>query len=64
MLMTREGKGVGEVGRFLKRSPSTISREADRDLGFETDYDATLAGEQAIRLRIKPRKESKLVVGA
>ena len=63
MLMTREGKGVREVGRFLKRSPSTISRETDRDLGAGSDYDASLAGAQAIRLRAKPRKELKLVVG-
>ncbi len=63
MLMTREGKGVREVGRFLKGSPSTISRETDRDLGAESDYDASLAGEQAIRLRAKPRQALKLVVG-
>ena len=47
----------------MNRSPSTISREADRDLGFETDYDATLAGEHAYLLRIKPRKGLKLVIG-
>jgi IS30 family transposase len=63
MLMIRDGKGVREVGRFLKRSPSTILREADRNLGTESEYDASLAGEQAIRLRIKPRKALKLVVG-
>ncbi len=63
MLMTREGKGVREVGRFLNRSPSTISRETDRDFGVETDYDASLAGAQASLLRIKPRKGWKLVVG-
>ena len=27
MLMQREGNGLREMGRFLKRSPSTISRE-------------------------------------
>jgi len=27
MLMTREGKGVREVGRFLKRSPSTSTAQ-------------------------------------
>ena len=63
MLMTREGKGVREVGRFLNRSPSTISRETDRDLGVESDYEASLAGEQASLLRIKPRKGLKLVIG-
>jgi len=63
MLMTREGKGVREVGRFLNRSPSTISRETDRDFGVKTDYDASLAGAQASLLRIKPRKGLKLVVG-
>lgn len=62
MLMTREGKGVREVGRFLNRSPSTILRETDRDFGVETDYDASLAGAQASLLRIKPRKGLKLVV--
>lgn len=30
MLMTREEKGAREVGRFLKRSPSTITRETAR----------------------------------
>ena len=63
MVMTRDGKGVREVGRFLKRSPSTISRETDRNLGSDFDYDATLAGAQAIGLRTKPRKALKLVVG-
>lgn len=63
MLMTRDGKGVREVGRFLKRSPSTISRETDRDLGSESGYDASLAGEQAIQLRVKPRQTLKLMVG-
>jgi transposase, IS30 family len=63
MLMTRDGKSVREVGRFLKRSPSTISRETDRDLGPESAYDATLAGEHASRLRIKRRQALKLVVG-
>jgi len=63
MLMTRDGKGVREVGRFLKRSPSTISRETDRDLGSEPAYDATLAGEHANRLRVKRRQALKLVVG-
>ena len=63
MLMTREGKGVREVGRFLNRSPSTISREAGRKMEPENGYDATLAGEQAACLRIKPRKALKLFVG-
>ena len=55
MLMQREGCGLREMGRFLKRSPSTISRELSRDLGAECGYVASLAGEQASRLRIKPR---------
>lgn len=63
MLMRREGSGVREMGRFLKRSPSTISRELGRDLGAESGYVASLAGEQASRLRLKPRKALKLVVG-
>ena len=63
MLMTREGKGVREVGRFLNRSPGTISRETDRDLGVGIDYCASLAGAQAALRRIKLRKALKLVVG-
>jgi IS30 family transposase len=63
MLMRREGSGVREMGRFLKRSPSTISRELGRDLGAESGYVASVAGEQASRLRLKPRKALKLVVG-
>ncbi len=35
MLMTREGKGVREVGRFLNRSHSTVSRETGRKWGLE-----------------------------
>ncbi len=62
MLMTRDGKGAREVGRFLKRSPSTITRETDRAIGYEAGYCATLTGEQATRRRSKPRKALKLVV--
>ncbi len=35
MLMGEEGNGLGEIGRFLKRSPSTISRELARNLDTE-----------------------------
>jgi len=63
MLMSRDAKGVREIGRFLNRSPGTISREMDRDCGGGIEYDASLAGEQASLLRTKPRKELKLVVG-
>jgi transposase, IS30 family len=63
MLMQREGNGLREMGRFLKRSPSTISRELDRDLGAKSNYDASLAGEQASSRRRNPRKLLKLVVG-
>ena len=63
MLMRQERKGAREIGRFLNRSPGTISRELDRDLVSESGYVASLAGAQARRLRIKPRKESKLAVG-
>ncbi len=63
MLMMRDGKGVREVGRFLKRSPSTIARETARDFGSEAGYVASLAGAQASSLRRKPRKASKLSVG-
>ena len=47
MLMKREGSGLREIGRLLKRSPSTISNEIARDfkmrvwlrclLGWRTD---------------------------
>jgi len=63
MLMRHEGSGLREMGRFLKRSPSTISRELARDLGAGPGYVASLAGEQASQLRFKPRKALKLVVG-
>lgn len=63
MLMTREGKGAREVGRLLRRSPSTISRETGRNLGGEFEYDASLAGERANRRRMAARKALKLVVG-
>ena len=63
MLMKQEGRGLREIGRFLKRSPSTISNEIARDFGCESGYVASLAGEQAHRLRIKPRRPLKLVEG-
>jgi transposase, IS30 family len=63
MLMQKEGSGLRKMGRFLNRSPSTISREIARDLGVASGYDSSLAGAQARQLRIKPRKEPKLVVG-
>lgn len=62
MLMTRDAKGVREIGRFLNRSPGTISREMDRKFGGGIEYDASLAGAQASFLRTKPRKGLKLVV--
>jgi IS30 family transposase len=63
MLMQGEKSGVREIGRYLNRSASTISRELSRDLGTEACYTATLAGEQANILRLKHRKKSKLEVG-
>ena len=63
MLMKRDGCGLREMGRFLKRSASTISREPNRDLGTESDYVASRAGEQAHSLRCSPRKVLKLVAG-
>ncbi len=63
MLMRQESKGVREIGRFLNRSPGTISRELDRDLASESGYVASLVGAQARSLRVKPRKALKLVVG-
>ena len=62
MLMSRDEKGIREIGRFLNRSPGTLSREMDRKLGGGIEYDASLAGEQASLLRAKPRKGLKLVV--
>ncbi len=47
MLMKRDGSSMRDTARFLGRSIGTISRELGRDLGAESDYDATLAGEQA-----------------
>lgn len=46
MLMRQESNGMREIGRFLNRSPGTISRELDRDLMFESGYVASLAGDQ------------------
>ena len=63
MLMQRDGCGIREMGRFLKRSASTVSRELDRDLGAGLDYVASQAGEHAHSLRRKPRKALKLVAG-
>ena len=63
MLMQQQGSGLRTMGRFLKRSPSTISRELARNLAGESGYSASKAGEQAIRLRAKPRKVLKLMVG-
>lgn len=60
MLMQQDSKGLREIGRFLNRSPSTISREINRDLGQASGYVASLAGKQAHRLRIKPRQALKL----
>ncbi len=53
MLMRQEKRGLGEIGRFLKRSPSTILRETGRDLASESGYVASLAGAQARSLRVK-----------
>ncbi len=63
MLMGEEGSGLGKIGKFLKRLPSTISRELARILGTECGYIALLVGARAIRLRLKPCKELKLVMG-
>lgn len=62
MLMQQQGSGLRTMGRFLKRSPSTISRELARNLASESGYIASKAGVQAGRLRAKPRKTLKLVV--
>ena len=64
MLMQHAGGGLREMGRFLKRSPSTISRELARDQGAESGYVGLRAGEQARQLRFKSRKALKLVVGS
>ncbi|MDP2152107.1 MAG: helix-turn-helix domain-containing protein, partial [Methylotenera sp.] len=41
MLMQREGNNMREVGRYLNRSASTISRELARDLATESGYGHT-----------------------
>ncbi len=63
MLMRQQGSGLRAMGRFLKRSPSTISRELARHSDGKSDYVASLAGAQAGRLRTKPRKALKLMMG-
>ncbi|CAG9931283.1 helix-turn-helix domain-containing protein [Candidatus Nitrotoga arctica] len=60
MLMKREGSELREIGRFWKRSSSTLPKEIAQNWGGESDYVASLAGEQAHRLRIKSRKPLKL----
>lgn len=44
----REGIGIREISRYLKRSPSSISRELKR-YAFEGEYDALLAELLSIR---------------
>ncbi len=63
MLMRQQGNGLRAMGRFLKRAPSTISRELARYSDGKSGYIASLAGAQAGRFRTKPRKALKLVVG-
>ncbi len=63
MLMRREGSGLRAMGRFLNRSPSTISRELARNSDGKSGYIGSQAGAQASRLRAKPRKALKLVMG-
>lgn len=63
MLMRQEGSGLRAMGRFLKRAPSTISRELARNSDCKSGYIASQAGAQASRLRAKPRKALKLVLG-
>ena len=38
MLMKREGCELREIGRFLKRSSSTLSKEIAQNWGCESDY--------------------------
>jgi IS30 family transposase len=63
MLMQRDGCGLREMGRFLNRSVSTLSRELGRNMGQDGGYVATLAGAQALQWRYKARTAPKLVVG-
>ncbi len=62
MLMRREGSRLRAMGRFLKRSPSTVSLELARNSDGKSGYIASQAGAQASRLRAKPRKALKLAV--
>lgn len=64
MLMRQEGSGLRAMGRFLKRSPSTISRELARNSDCKSGYIASQAGARASRLRAKPRKALKLIMGS
>lgn len=64
MLMRQEGSGLRAIGRFLKRGPSTISRELARNPDSKSGYIASQAGIQASRLRTKPRNALKLVMGS
>lgn len=63
MLMRQEGRGLRAMGRFLKRASSTISRELARHSDGKSGYIASQADAQASRLRAKPRKALKLVLG-
>ena len=58
MLMKREGSGLREIGRFLKRSPSTISNEIARDLGCESGYVASLKCDRLYRGLLQLRKKA------
>ena len=51
-------------GENLETFPSTLSRKLARNIGTESDYNiASRTGEQADRLRLKPRRALKLAVG-
>ncbi|MHB9020290.1 MAG: helix-turn-helix domain-containing protein [Halothiobacillus sp.] len=56
MWMHRAGCGLREVGRFMNRSPGTISREPGRNPGSASGHEDSLAGAQARRWRFKPRR--------
>lgn len=55
MRMDAAGSGVREIARQLDRSPSTISRELKRGLGYRTGYRASVGQHKADKGRRAPR---------
>ena len=61
MQMIAQGHSLRQIARLLRRSPSSISREVQRNATASNTYDAVAAGRNA-RLRLyKPRRPRKLL---